>query len=152
MTGETPEHMAQLFSERIELAIAHAATTTDRLGYRAQKARRESRFREALELSQALLAERPGDHDALDILLRIASQIKDRELGMAALDELWPQAVDRPELAQLLCRILDRRKAADRAEELVKRWPDLEGLLYQAHRTLLWDQGSRRCRASRGSR
>ena len=75
--------------------------------------------------------------------MRTVSQIKEREPGIAALDELWPQAVDRPELAQLFVnhayRILDRRKAADRAEELVKRWPDLEGLLYQSHRTLLWD-------------
>ncbi len=35
---------------------------------------------------------------------------------------------------------LDRRNAADRALELLERWPDQPALRYHIHRALLWDR------------
>ncbi len=144
LTPETPERIAQLFSERIDLAIAHAANAIDGVGYRAQKARRDLHLREAIELARALLAERPGDSDAIELLLATATQASDRELATAVLDDIWPQALVRQELAfshvNYAHRNLDLSNAADQAQELLQRWPDQPAILYQIHRALLWDR------------
>jgi TolB-like protein len=144
LTGETAERVAQAFDQRIDLAIRHAANEVDRLRTRLLKARRDLRWREAIELSRALLAVRPGDDDTITYLLETATQVSDRELGMAVLDEIWPQALQReaPALAHLTYahRNMDRHKAADLALQLLKRWPDEPELLYQVHRALLWDR------------
>jgi TolB-like protein len=144
LTEETPERIAQKFSERIDLAIARAASPTDGLGYRALRAQSELRLREAIELARAVLAERPGDDRATAILLGAATQASARDLAAAVLDDIWPQAQVRQDLAfehvNYAHRNLDRRKAADQALELLQRWPDQPALQYQAHRALLWDR------------
>ena len=45
----------------IDLAIRHAINDTERMGYRAMKAERDLRWREAIGIYRAFLAERPGD-------------------------------------------------------------------------------------------
>jgi TolB-like protein len=144
LTGETPEQIARQFSERIDLAIMHAASDTDRLGYRAQKASRDLRLREAIELNRALLAERPGDTDAIDRLLVVATQASEKALARQVLDEIWPQALLRQNVAgshlNYAHRNMDKARAADLALELYRRWPDQPGVLYQIHRALLWDR------------
>ena len=144
LTAETPEQVARHFGERIDLAIAHAANETDRLGYRSLKAQRELRLREAIELAQALLAARPGDDEALDTLLIVATQLSDRKLAAKVLDDTWPQALVRQQRASAHLnsahRNLDLDRAADQAMQLFERWPDEPGLLYQVHRALLWDR------------
>ena len=144
LTAETPEQVARHFGERIDLAIAHAANETDRLGYRSLKAQRELRLREAIELAQALLAARPGDDEALDTLLIVATQLSDRELAAKVLDDTWPQAQVHQQRASAHLnsahRNLDLDRAADQAMQLFERWPDEPGLLYQVHRALLWDR------------
>jgi TolB-like protein len=144
LTGDTPEQIARQFSERIDLAITHAASDTDRLGYRALKAARDLRLREAIELNRALLAERPGDTDAIDRLLVVATQASEDALARQVLDEVWPQALLRQNVAgshlNYAHRNMDRARAADLALELYRRWPDQPGVLYQIHRALLWDR------------
>lgn len=144
LTGETAERAAQAFDQRIDLAIRHAVNEVDRLRTRLLKARRDLRWREAIELSRALLAARPGDDDTISSLLEMAAQVSDRELGTAVLDEIWPQALQREGPASTHLnyahRNMDRHKAADLALQLLKRWPDDPELLYQGHRALLWDR------------
>ncbi len=143
LTEETPDGIARQFSARIDLAIAHAANSIDALGYRALKAQRELRLREAIELTRALLAERPADGRATSILLSVATQASERDLAAAVLDDIWPQAQVRQDLASehlnFAHRSLARGKAADQALELLQRWPDEAAVLYQVHRALLWD-------------
>ncbi len=144
LTEETPERMAQEFGDRIDLAIAHAANEVDRLGSRALKAHRDLRLREAIELARTLLAARPGDDNGINLLLNAATQASDRELATAVLDDIWPQALERQARAAAHLtsahRNMDRHKAADLALQLLKRWPDEPGILYQIHRALLWDR------------
>ena len=144
VTGETAVRVAQAFDQRIDLAIRHAANEVDRLRTRLLKARRDLRWREAIELSRELLAVRPGDDDTISALLEIATHASDRELAKAVLDEIWPQALQREVPASTHLnyahRNMDRRKAADLALQLLKRWPDDPELLYQGHRALLWDR------------
>jgi TolB-like protein len=143
LTEATPERMGREFDERIDLAIAQARNEINRISYRAAKASRELRLREAMELTRAYLDQRPGDATSYGLLLRLASQLGERQLLAATLDALWPRALTSVELADLhmstAYRGLDPGKAADLALQLAQRWPDSADVLYQVHRALLWD-------------
>jgi TolB-like protein len=144
LTDASPEQVAKNFSERIDLAIAHAASATDALKYRALKAQRELRLREAIELSREVLAERPGDALVFQRLLEAAGYASDHALGAELLDETWPQALLREDFAVLHANSAHvhfaKAKAADRGLELLERWPDRPAISYQIHRALLWDR------------
>ncbi len=144
LTDDSAEQMARNFSERIDAAIRSAATDIDRLGYRALKAERELRLREAIELYRALLAARPGDVHASAQLMSLAGQASDQALLVELLDATWPQALQRTDVASSHInwahRAADKAKAADQALALAQRWADQRAILYQAHRALLWDR------------
>jgi hypothetical protein len=93
--------MGREFDERIDMAIAQAGNEIDRLSYRAAKASRELRLREATELTRAYLDQRPGDATSYGLLLRLANQLGERQLAAAALDALWPRTLTSVELAVL---------------------------------------------------
>ncbi len=143
LTDLAPLEMGRLFNERIDLAIRHASSEIDRTGYRALKASRDLRLREATRLHRAFFAKRPGDLEAANRLLRGASYASDQAVLTQTLDAIWPQAQRRPEFALAhvtsAYRRLDKRKAADQALVLFQRWPEQRTLLYQIHRALLWD-------------
>ncbi len=144
LTDADAEQMARNFGERIDAAIRTAANDTDRLGYRALKASRDLRLREAIELYRALLAARPGDVDASGQLMSLAAQASDSALLVELLDATWPQALQRLDMASSHInwahRAADKAKAADQALALAQRWADQRAILYQAHRALLWDR------------
>ena len=144
LTDASPEQVAKNFSERIDLAIAHAASATDALMYRALKARRELRLREAIELSREVLAERPGDALVFQRFLEAATYASDHDLGAELLEGTWPQALLREDFAVQHANSAHvhfaKAKAADRGLELLERWPDRPAILYQIHRALLWDR------------
>jgi TolB-like protein len=142
-TDATAEEMGRNYGERIDLAIARATTDIDRLKHRASKAFRELRMRESIALYRAYLEERPGDGDAVDSLMIAAPATGDMDAVAAVRDAIWPQAQVRVDMAILhtnsAYRPPDIGKAADQAALLAERWPDSQPLLYQVHRTLLWD-------------
>lgn len=144
LTDASPDEVARNFSERIDLAVAHAATATDGLEYRALKAQRDLRLRESIELNRRVLAERPGDLEVIGRLLEAATYTSDQALGAELLDTLWRQAQTRQEAATLHAnaahRHIDKARAADLGLELVERWPELPWIYYQVHRALLWDR------------
>jgi hypothetical protein len=76
-------------------------------------------------------------------LLELAVLTSDRKLLEQQLALTWQEAQQRREVAvthvNVAYRSLDFTKAADQAVALLERWPDDFDLLYQAHRTLLWD-------------
>jgi TolB-like protein len=144
LTDASPEQVAKNFSERIDLAIVHAASATDALKYRALKAQRELRLRDAIELSREVLAERPGDALVFQRLLEAAGYASDHALGAELLDGTWPQALLREDFAVQHANSAHvhfaKAKAADRGLELLERWPDRPVIAYQIHRALLWDR------------
>jgi len=144
LTDASPEQAAKNFSERIDLAIAHAASATDGLKYRALKARRELRLREAIELSREVLAERPGDALVFQRLLEAAIFASDHALGAELLDGIWQQALLREDFALQHANWayvqFAKGKAGDLGLELLERWPDRPAIAYQVHRALLWDR------------
>jgi TolB-like protein len=131
------------FSERIDLAIRHATSEIDRSAYRADKAVRELRWREAMELLDVVLAARPNDSAAQQQMLGVARRTNDEVRLRRTLDLIWEQAQTRPEPAfnhaNSAHHAGDVQRAADEALLLAQRWPEHAGILYQAHRALLWD-------------
>jgi hypothetical protein len=135
--------MSANFAERIDLAIRHATNDIERMGYRAMKAERDLRWREAIGIYRAFLAERPGDPEASAQLIALVTTISDEAALRELLDTIWPLAQQRIDFAlqhaNQAHRALDKKRAADEALVLAERWPDQRAILYQVHRALLWD-------------
>ncbi|NHA15074.1 hypothetical protein [Thioalkalivibrio sp. XN279] len=144
LTELSPPEIEAEFKQRIRLAIENAESAAERAGYEASEALLESRWRKAIELYVAYLAERPGDSLARGELLNAATRASDREALSRALEAIWDDAPVRQEAAFWYAnydyRTGDYAGAADRALILAQRWPDNYDLLYQMHRTLLWDR------------
>jgi thioredoxin-like negative regulator of GroEL len=73
----------------------------------------------------------------------VANKTNDQVRLRRTLDLIWEQAQTRPEPAfnhaNSARHASGRKRAADEALLLAQRWPEHAGVLYQAHRTLLWD-------------
>jgi hypothetical protein len=98
----------------------------------------------AIDLYRARLAEQMLDGRALVELLELAILTSDSPLIEQVLALTWQQAQQHLDMAVVHAnsayRSRDFKKAADQALILLQRWPDDFDLLYQAHRTLLWDR------------
>ncbi|NGX15837.1 hypothetical protein [Wenzhouxiangella sp. XN24] len=143
ITDLSPGQIEARFHERIRRAIDTASTAAERAGYEASDAAVELRWRKAIDLYQAYLAERPGDAAVKGGLVDLAKRMEDQALLEQLLEGLWPEAQQRLEMALLHVnydyRSGNYTRAADRALTLLERWPDDFGMLYQVHRVLLWD-------------
>ena len=139
-----PAQIETEFKRRIRRAIETATSAAERAGYEASEAVLESRWRRAIELYQAYLAERPGDALAIGELLSVAMRASRKELLERTLEVTWSESQLRYEVAlwhiNYAYRSGDYARAADQALILLERWPDGFNILYQAHRTLLWDE------------
>jgi TolB-like protein len=139
-TAERGRH----FDERIALAIRAAPGKVERLGYEAMQAARDLRLQEAKALYRQFLVERPGDAAAITQVLDLATTTSDPELLAQTLETIWPLAQVRLDVAfaqlNYSYRASDKRLAAERALLLGQRWRDNADVLYQVHRTLLWDR------------
>jgi TolB-like protein len=143
LTDLSPPQIETRFRERIRQAIESAPTAAERAGYEASEARLELRWRKAIGLYQAYLADRPGDVTAKEELTIVAMLASERALLEQLLEAAWPEAQLRREMAFLHVnhahRSGDYTRAADQALVLLERWPDDFAMLYQVHRALLWD-------------
>jgi len=139
-----PAQIETEFKRRIRRAIETATSAAERAGYEASEAVLESRWRRAIELYQAYLAERPGDALAIGELLSVAMRASRKELLERTLEVTWSESQLRYEVAlwhiNYAYRSGDYARAADQALILLERWPDGFNILYQAHRTLLWEE------------
>jgi TolB-like protein len=146
-----PREMESNFSQRIRKAIETAATPAERASYEATAAVLEMRWREAIDLFRTRLAGHTLDGQALDELLGLAILTSDSPLIEQVLALTWQQAQQHLDIAIIHAnsayRSRDFKTAADQALILAQRWPDDFDLLYQVHRTLLWD---RRVQAAAG--
>jgi TolB-like protein len=146
-----PETMRQNFNERIDQAIQYATSDFDRHVARGLKARLDMRLRDAIEEQRKILALRPQDRDALASLVELYSATSQNALMAKPLALVLPHAFEGTDWAMIYLnyghRAPDVSLAADNALKLAARWPDDSQVVYQAHRTLLWD---RRVDAARG--
>ena len=130
------------FNSRIDAAIASARSDVDRRGYQARKAMVELRIRDAIGLMKDYVAARPGDREGWTRLMKLSQWSNDPELAREVIDHWWrlAQTSDTAafEYAAWAYRVIEPESAADAVIELLQRWPNRPGLMYQAHRTLLW--------------
>ena len=144
-TGLAHDQIADRFDERISAAIASASNDEERLLYRGVQAQFQLRFRAALSLFEAYLAQRPGDIDAWIELTQLADTIGNDEVVLRGMRAVEPLTASGPALAALLpamgYRLKDPTQAraeVERALLLAERWPQAGPLQYQLHRALLW--------------
>ncbi|MDJ0655808.1 MAG: hypothetical protein QNJ40_16705 [Xanthomonadales bacterium] len=130
------------YHERIGLAINNARTDTDRLRSLADRASVDLRWNEARRLFQQYLALRPNDEDARFQYTGILGMVSDVEGWLAEAEHMKVKALTDEYVAGILVndgyRYLNPSEAAEIALKAVSRWPNSGGMLYQAHRTLLW--------------
>lgn len=135
--------LEQQYKTRIELAMQNAANETDRLGYEALKAYRDLRLRDSIDLFARYLEQRPGSGAAIWRTLEAGTLASDQVTMESMLARLVPLSRTNLEAAGTLAnysyRTQDKHRAAEQVLVLLARWPDDSNVLYQAHRTLLWD-------------
>lgn len=142
-TDQSAESMQREFRERIDQAIRHATRDVDRHEARGLKARLDLRLRDAIEEQRSILALRPQDRDALGALVELLSATSQNAAMAEPLRTVLPHAFESTDWAMIYLnyahRAPDLRLAADNALKLAARWPDDPSVVYQVHRTLLWD-------------
>ena len=147
----TAEAIREKFRERIDAAIQYATSDFDRHVARGLKARIELRLRDSLAEQRAILALRPQDRDALSALIELLSATSQNAAMDAPLRTVLPHAFESTDWAIIYLnyahRASDLKLAADNALKLLERWPDEDSVVYQAHRTLLWDRRVEAARA-----
>ncbi len=143
LSDATPQEADRHFRQRIDAAIDSAPPGVARLGYEGAKAHYELRLRRASELYQEAFARQPNNEMVAGRALDLAQASGDMALLRRNLDLIWDRTDTSVEMAtqhvSIAYRTNDVRYAADRAEQLVQRWPDTLAVIYQAQRALLWD-------------
>ena len=141
LSKEPYEVMLQNFTDAVDLAIQHAPTATDRSGYQAAKADVQVRI-EAVQLYREYLDARPNDLLALTGYLTTAETFSDRAAIIDALSRFRARALDSPDTGDIYLSNAyqheDPSDVADFGLNLLQRWPERQGLLYQTHRALMW--------------
>lgn len=142
LTELSPEEIEARAVSALEETIRHEPDEVTQLRYKAIMAQRDLDFARAAEMSADYLAERPGDSDFMGIhmsqLALLGRYAELSELVERRFDEdrhssdeinTYLQALRRPEDVPLMRRV---------ATVAVRKYGDMVGVLYQAHRQLLW--------------
>ncbi|MEE4172933.1 MAG: hypothetical protein V2I57_01620, partial [Xanthomonadales bacterium] len=133
------------FRERIQEAIRTARSPLQQEKAEAILATAEGRLRDVLRLAGAVFEQRPLDEDNFSTLSDAAVLLADRELLNRLVDHAWTLREQNIEWAQdylyyewrITGQARNHAEFVDNVMALTRRYPQA-GLLYQAHRTLLW--------------
>lgn len=142
LSGLSPEDANRAFNRAINQAIEHAADRADQHGYRALKSEVAGRLREAVERYRAFVDARPNSGSGWSGLTFAALKASDDAQLDRALD--WLRNEGERNLSAAITYVgnayqhHDPSQVADYALERLEDWPDVQVLLYQAHRALLW--------------
>ncbi len=142
LSGMPVEAATEEFNRVINKAIEFAADRVDRDGYRAMKAEVAGRLGEAVERHRAFVDARPNQVVGWTGLLNTAMKASDEANLRLALD--WLRENGRKDLNSAITYIgnayqhEDPSALADYGLERMEQWPDVQILMYQVHRALLW--------------
>lgn len=142
--AQSDDEQARLreYLERIDAAIASSEGRPENLRYRSARALIDYKFREAVQLQRAYLADRPRDLDAWDQMVDLAAYAGDRALMAEGARRIHEYSVEsqsplsRAITASVLA--LDTGNAVSRARQQLALRPGEALIQYQAHRALLW--------------
>ena len=145
--SEQSELSTEVKLARYQAAINAAIDAEDNenlaLKYRANKAQNELRLVDAQNLAERYIREYPNDIEGLNLLVDALASMRDARSVEEHLGRLTRIAHDDPNaLNSLLNNILfvglvDEAVALSR--DVLQRYPQHAFLVYQAHRTLLWN-------------
>jgi TolB-like protein len=142
VTGLTPAEMLPLYEEVINKAIEYEKDPVSKIIYRAQKARIELKFRQALRLNTKYLEQRPNDQSAQLIQLNLLAELDMRDEVTEAIADFYARDGYDPIVAGTsLTRLLysgEPEMLRTYAKNAVERFGDNANVMYQAHRALLW--------------
>ncbi len=137
-----PRQMLAEYMVRVEQAIEHAPSATDRIGFRAHLAEIELRLNDSIRLYKEYLGARPNDEYARARLLQVADMAARQDIQREELAHWQARALTDLSAANVYAneayRIVPYAEAADFGLRLVERWRTNDGILYQVHRTLMW--------------
>ena len=139
--GLSQSEFMDRFQEQIAYAINYASNDVDLLKYRAELAASQIRLRDQYELLQEYLSQRPNDYQALVDLISLES-ILDPESALSSLYrfmDLRNSEIDSFRRVLIYAyRLGDYDTVRSAAQRVLTEAPTQPGLLYQAHRALLW--------------
>ena len=133
--------MLSRYNERIEAANKTAKSEADRLRTLADKAGVDLRLNESVRLYQQYLALRPFDEVARWDMATFANMSGNRQAALEAVEHWQSRSNDNysgSAYVNVAHRVIDAGDATDFGLELLQRFPNNEGLIYQTHRALLW--------------
>lgn len=141
LTDKSYSEKIQLFNKRIEQAIKYAAEI-DKLKYQALQAEINLQFRRGINLAEQYLKERPNDTDNLRRLVNLNIYIAEYEEALKYSKKLEEVALENvTDYGNVIISYVwsrETEEASKFSRKAVEAFPYNEGLLYQAHRALLW--------------
>lgn len=141
-TDKTYLEMMREANSRLDLAIEYA-NPVDKLKYQADKAVINLQFRRAADLLGEYLEKRPSDKEQTIAGINIMNILGDEEAQRVYSEQLEKISLENPiDYTFLMLGYFwgfDVPNAARVARKAIKKFPYDSGLLYQAHRILLWD-------------
>lgn len=141
-SGQTARQSLRNYHDRIAQALDTAKTEADHLRILASRAVVDLQMREARRLYEQYLEMRPNDDMARSELGTLLNWLSEDE-AYVALQDRWAakRLTDQSvaiEYVNTAYRVINPAQAADVSLELLQRWPNSSGIVYQVHRTLLW--------------
>jgi TolB-like protein len=145
LTGITElpqDEIAERYYASIEDAIRYEDNPVRQIGYRADKARTELKFLQALRLNTAYLEEMPLDGDAQFLQLGLVRELGDYEEAINVIERYNDLGIYDPLVVDAsITTLLDVNRPdllREYTEHALERLGDNVNILYQAHRALLW--------------
>jgi len=142
LTDLSLAEMLPLYEDAINKAIEYDKDPVSKIGYRADKARSEMKFRRALKLNTDYLERRPNDQLAQSLQLDLLADLSMHDKVVEAVADFYERDGYDPIVTQnSVTRLLysgDRETLRVFTENAVERFGDNAFMLYQAHRALLW--------------
>jgi hypothetical protein len=124
------------------MAIASASTEIDAKGYMAHKALVQMRINESMRLFNTYLEARPNDELTRSALFDAALLASNHSIMSEIISHWRARALSDIDSANNFSsgayRVIDLSIAADFIEQIMQRWPNNTGIIYQAHRTNIW--------------
>jgi TolB-like protein len=141
-SGQTAQQSLRNYHDRMNQAIDNAKTEADHLRILADRAVVDLQLREARRLYEQYLEIRPNDDMAWDELGEVLRWLSEDAAFVAVLDR-WAAKGETDQLAATSYAnnaypVIDSAEAANVSLDLLQRWPNSSGMVYQVHRTLLW--------------
>ena len=144
-SGLQPLEVLREYHERIGLAIQNATNEADKLRSLADRAMVDLRLHESRRLFDQYLELRPNDETTRFELSFILGMLEDKA-SLRNVLAYWKSKGETDRYSanvymNVAYRVVDPSEAADFGLKSLQRWPNQTALLYQTHRTLVYECG-----------